>query len=149
MTKLDSLDLLQTNQDVHWAFQYIGRPWANGAQGPDSFDCWSFFRHIQKAHFGIEVPAFDIDANNFKSVAMQISTADERARWEPLNAPIEGCAVLLAHAKYPSHVGVWLNTDMGGVLHCTRGEGVVFSTLSSLKTCGWGRVEFYKYAGNT
>jgi cell wall-associated NlpC family hydrolase len=147
--KQDSQDLSQTNSDLHWAFEYIGRPWVNGGQGPDNFDCWGFFRFVQLNHFGYEVPTYDVNANDFRTVANTIMEADERVKWEASALPTEGCAVLMAHSKYPSHVGVWLDVDGGGVLHCVRGEGVVFSALSSLKTCGWGRVEYYKHVSNT
>jgi cell wall-associated NlpC family hydrolase len=148
MTKQDSLDLSQIS-GLHWAFDYIGRPWVNGAQGPDSFDCWGFFRFIQINHFALDVPLIEIDADNFKVVAQKIMSDDERGNWASVSLPTQGCAVLMAHSKYPSHVGVWLDVDGGGVLHCIRGEGVVFSTISSLKTCGWGRVEYYKHVSNT
>lgn len=147
--KLDSQDLLQTNNDLHWAFDYIGRPWVNGGQGPEEFDCWGFFRFVQEKHFNNTVQAFDVDANNFKTVATMMMEAEERSKWLLTVTPTQGCAVLMAHSKYPSHVGVWLDVDGGGVIHCVRGEGVVFSGVSSLKTCGWGRVEYYKHDSNT
>lgn len=149
MTKLDSLDSLPTNPEQHWAVQYIGRPWVSGAIGPDEFDCWGFFRYIQNLHYGIDVPPHITDAADLKAVATEFRDSAERINWTPASKPFEGCAVLMAHHKYPSHVGLWLDVDGGGVLHCVRGEGVVFSNLSSLKTCGWGRVEYYKYASNT
>ena len=148
MTKQDSPDLSQIS-GLHWAFDYIGRPWVNGGRGPDNFDCWGFFRYIQGKHFNTVVPVIEIDANNFRAVAQKIMGADERDNWVVTNIPTQGCAVLMAHSKYPSHVGIWLDVDGGGVLHCIRGEGVVFSTISSLKTCGWGRVEYYKHVSNT
>ena len=149
MTKQDSLDLLRTNNDLHWAFDYIGRKWVNGGQGPNEFDCWGFFRYIQDKHFGNFVPAYDVNANDFRKVANTIMDAEERTKWQSVSVPVESCAVLMAHAKYPSHVGIWLDVDGGGVLHCVRGEGVVFSTISSLRNSGWGRVEYYKYVSNT
>jgi len=148
MTKGNSLDLSQINPDLHWATAYIGRPWQKGAQGPDSFDCWGFFRFIQKNHFGLEVPFIDADANNMRDVIGNMTGNEERKNWIKTSLPKEGDAVLMAHSKYPSHVGVWLNVDRGGVLHCIRGEGVVFSALSSLKLCGWGRVEYFRHASN-
>lgn len=147
MTKLDFLDSSQT-KDIHWAFEYIGMPWVNGGQGPTEFDCWGFFRFIQINHFKRDVPTFDIDANDFRNVAKMIDEAEERSNWVATDTPNHGDAVLMAHSKFPSHVGVWLDADGGGVLHCIRGEGVVFSTISSLKNCGWGRVEYYKYVSN-
>lgn len=145
MTKLDSLDLSLINQEeLHWAFSYIGTPWKNGAQGPDAYDCWSFFRFVQKKHFNLEVPPVFVDADNFRAVAKEMQKEEMHDGWSSVDRPSEGCAVLMAHSKHPSHVGIYLEVDGGGVLHCVRGEGVVFSTLSSLKISGWGRVEFYK-----
>ena len=133
---------------MHFAIQYIGKPWVNGGQGPDEFDCWGFFRHVQREHFGREVQLIDVDANDLRTVARNFSDHDERSRWHKVDEPRDGDAVLMAHGKYPSHVGIWIDVDGGGVLHCTRGEGVVFSSPSSLKTSGWGRLEFYRHASN-
>lgn len=133
---------------MHFAIQYIGKPWVNGGQGPDEFDCWGFFRHVQREHFGREVQFIDVDANDLRTVIKNFRDDDERTKWKKVDEPQDGDGVLMAHGKYPSHVGVWLDIDGGGVLHCTRGEGVVFSSLSSLKTSGWGRLEFYRHASD-
>lgn len=103
---------------------------------------------MQREQFGIEVPEYAIDANDFKKTATEFANSTERAAWLPAIVPSLGCAVLMAHCKFPSHVGVWLDADGGGVLHCVRGEGVVFSTLAHLKNSGWGRVEYYQHASH-
>lgn len=149
MTNASFLDLSQINlTDLHWAFRYIGRPWEKGAQGPNSFDCWGFVRHINREHFGVEVPIIDTDADDLRAVIKSMTGDSERSNWLSVTQPKEGDAVLMAHCKYPSHVGIWLDVDGGGVLHCIRGEGVVFSSISSLKICGWGRVEYYRHASH-
>lgn len=132
----------------HWAGQYIGTPWENGAQGPDAYDCWSFFRMVQREHYGRDVPFVDEDADNIRAVMRDMSAHDERANWTPVESPKDGSAVLMAHSRYPSHVGVWIDVDGGGVLHCVRGEGVVFSSIASLKAVGWGRLEFFNHASD-
>jgi cell wall-associated NlpC family hydrolase len=137
-----------SNQDICWAFEYLGKPYQIGAQGPDRFDCWGFFRYIQRERFGIDVPFIDADAGNFHEVARRFRDSDEREMWISVTSPKEGDAVLMAHCKYPSHVGVWLDVDGGGVLHCVRGEGVVFGSLTSLKNSGWGKVEYFRHASN-
>lgn len=134
--------------NAHWAIKYIGRPWVNGDQGPDSFDCWGFFRYVQRHEFNRDLPIINPDANDMMAVVRAINTTPERANWVKTDTPQNGDAVLMAHSKYPSHVGMWLDVDGGGVMHCIRGEGVVFSSLSSLKIAGWGRVEFFSYAGD-
>lgn len=146
MTSADSQDLLLSNP--HWAAQYIGRPWVNGGQGPDSFDCWGFFRHVQANHYGIDTPLINIDADNYRAVINGFKGHAELQHWPQVNQPQDGDAVLLRHAKYPSHVGVWLDIDGGGVLHCVRGEGVVFSTLTALGFSGWGKIEYHRHASN-
>ena len=78
-------------------------------------------------------------------VAKEIRDNPERENWKKVGKPKDGNAVLLAHASYPSHVGVWLDIDSGGVLHCVKGSGVLFSSLSNLKLSGWGKIEFYEY----
>lgn len=133
---------------THWASQYIGRPWTVGGQGPDSFDCWGFVRFVQKEHYGRDLPFIDIDANNLRATIKGMMFHDVRKVWENVSRPSDGDAVLMAHGKYPTHVGIWVDVDGGGVLHCTRGEGVVFSSLSALRIAGWGRIEYYRYVGN-
>lgn len=148
MTTSPSPDLSRINQDLHWAFQYLGRPWVSGATGPNSFDCWGLFRFVQKEHFGREVPVWEVDANDVRNVVKAIRDNPEVQRWTPTKTPKDGDAVLLAHANHPHHVGLWLDVDGGGVLHAVKGQGVIFSSLNGLSVCGWGRVEFYEHASN-
>lgn len=124
----------------HWAAAYIGRPWVAGTH-----DCWAFFREVQRARFGREVPAYDVDSLDLLACARAVRDNPERFRWLPVEVPAEGDAVLLAHSRHPSHVGVWLGVDGGGVLHCVQGDGVVFQARRSLALCGWGRLSFYRW----
>lgn len=146
--KTASQDLLPIKPEMHWAIEYIGRPWVNGGQGPDSFDCWGFFRFIQREKFGIDVPMIDIDADHTRAVLSAFSSHDELKMWHPVTMPGEGDAVLMRHSKYPSHIGLYIDVDGGGVLHCVRGEGIVFSNLTALKLTGWARLEFYRHASH-
>lgn len=143
-----SPDLSPNSPELHWAYQYLGRPWVNGATGPDSFDCWGMLRYVQKHHFSLDVPIWSVDADDVLKVVRAIQTNPELNNWTKVSEPLEGDSVLLAHAHHPHHVGVWLNVDGGGVLHCIKGRGVIFNSLHSLKISGWGRVEFYRYAGD-
>ena len=124
---------------------YIGTPWAAGASGPDAFDCMAFFGHVQKNHFGITVPdVLAPDYNNPAALASLFGTHPERGRWSRLSAPAHGCAVIVHR---PLHIGTWLDVDGGGVLHCVRGAGVVFTSDSSWPMSGFGRREFFEFAG--
>lgn len=124
----------------HWAADYIGDEWRAGEH-----DCWGFVRRVQRERYGREVPPFDVDAFNCLACARAVRDNPERSNWQQVGEPQEGDAVLLAHAKHPSHVGIWIDADGGGVLHCVEGDGVVFQARKSLAACGWGRLEFYRH----
>jgi hypothetical protein len=125
---------------MHWAFHYIGTPWVAG-----SHDCWAFFRRVQLEQFGRMIPPFDMTEFNSLACARAVATNPERGNWRPVDKPAEGDAVLLAHAHHPSHVGLWVDVDGGGVLHCLRGDGVVFQKVKNLKSSGWGHMEYYRH----
>lgn len=131
----------------HWAEQYLGQQWENGAQGPHKWDCWSFFRHVQGEHFDRQVPIIETDAANLLAVTRQFGEHSERQKWVEAPDWFEGDAILMAHARYASHVGIWLEVDGGGVLHCQRSSGVIFTRPSALALAGWGKMTGFRYIG--
>lgn len=128
---------------MNWAADYIGTPWTAGAQGPDTFDCMGFFKHLQGKHFGIEVPAIIAPDYDDPSVLVPLfGQHPERANWTRIDKPEHGCAVIVHR---PMHIGTWLDVDGGGVLHCVRGPGVIFTADSSWFVSGFGRREFFRH----
>jgi hypothetical protein len=120
---------------------YIGIAWQAGAQGPEAFDCMAFFRHVQKRHFGVEMPEIIApDYENPEVLTALFRDHEQRQRWLKIGAPKHGCAVLVHR---PMHIGIWLDIDGGGVLHCVRASGVIFSSDSSWPVSGFGRKEFF------
>lgn len=130
---------------AHWGEKYIGLPWVNGAQGPNSFDCWGFVRYVYSQEKGVDLPVFEIDAD--KPLAIRHAISDERARsrWVPVDflslEPFD--VLLLSQANHPDHVGVWSGS---GLLHCIREAGVVHQTRQSLYRAGWNIVSCYRKA---
>lgn len=123
---------------------YIGTPWQAGAQGPQAFDCMAFFRHVQGAHFGRAVPQIIApDYDDPTTLAALFTQHPERTRWAQIACPEHGCAVLI---RRPMHIGTWLDVDGGGVLHCVRGAGVVFTSNSAWPASGFGRREYFRLA---
>jgi hypothetical protein len=120
---------------------YIGTPWVAGSQGPDAYDCMGFFRHIQRKHFNIEVPQIIApDYNNPRVLVDLFSSHPERQRWSSLQKPVHGSAVIVRH---PLHIGTWLDMDGGGVIHCVRGIGVIFTHDSSWPSSGFGQKDYF------
>ena len=121
--------------------RYIGTPWEAGAQGPDAFDCMAFFRHIQREQFAVDVPTIIApDYEDASALADLLSTHPERQKWQRIAKPRHGCAVIVHR---PMHIGTWLDEDGGGVLHCVRGAGVVFTRDAAWQFSGFGRKEYF------
>jgi len=125
--------------ELHWATKYIGRPWVKDGDGPDEFNCGGLVRYLYRERLGIEVPTVDVDALSLLSVAKLLKDKDGGLHkdWVKVEAPKDMDAVELSHAKDPHHVGLWLDVDGGGVLHCVQGIGVMFSNPTNLHMSGW------------
>lgn len=135
-----------TSTADHWALPYIGMPWEAGAKGPDVFDCWGFIVWVNRHHYGRDLPDIPPAAEgNLLALARKFRDHPERKRWHFTDTPKEGDAVLLRQSRHPIHVGIWLDLDGGGVLHCVKGNGVVFQTPQSLQMCAWHIEGYYQF----
>lgn len=123
----------------HWAVEYIGLPYA-----PPERDCWGFFRSLRAERYGDVLPAVPVPDYRLATVISAFREAEERAAWAEVPEPVEGDAVLLGRSKHPAHVGMWVAVGGGGVLHCERGCGVVFSDRAALAKAGWSLVRYYR-----
>lgn len=129
-----------------WPCKYIGLRYEKGAQGPTSFDCWHFFRHVMQQEFAIAVPAVpEINQNDLRAMVKAFHVDPERERWRAVTHPLEGDAVLMSHNTRPHHIGIWSEADGGAVLHCLEGSGVVFTGLQRLRLFGFNVTGYYRH----
>lgn len=127
----------------HWTEAYVGLPYEKGG-GDSGFNCWTFFRHVQLNHCGIRVPEIAEPDSRFRLLRKVPAAAGELG-WEKVETPRTGDAVLMAHWKHPSHVGLWVDDANGGaVLHCVAGAGVVLATPTHLKMGQWRIISFFR-----
>ena len=131
---------------MHWAAKYIGRPWVNGAQGPEAFDCWGLVRFVLREQRGIALPVVDVDAGQLRQVARIFTSGENYAGWQQVEQPNELDGVLMSHAKHPHHVGIWIDADGGQVLHCIEGAGVVAMNRLHLRLAGWNIISFWRHS---
>lgn len=123
--------------------RYIGLPWEAGAAGPGAWDCMAFARTVQRHHFGILMPEIAIpDYDDVRALVRLNSDHREHANWVVVAQPIHGDLVLV---RKPMHYGVWLDLDGGGVIHCVRGQGVVYTKDSAWPVSGFGRREYLRH----
>lgn len=130
---------------MHWAFEYLGRPWIAKVH-----ECGHFFVDVQRERFGVVSQVIDADSLSVLSCVRALSGHHpELLNWVEVEVPEEGDAVQMSHSRHPHHIGVWVDVDGGGVLHCVEGPGVVFSTRKSLKAHGWNIVSIKRHRSRT
>src|SRR5215475_6552042 len=92
----------------------IGEPWAW-----QSRNCWDFACHVQRELFGRDLPRVAVPADPSKRWVLEsIERHPERAAWRQvpdapggLVAAADGALVLMAHLRFPAHIGVWLKPE--------------------------------------
>lgn len=133
----------------HWAEDYIGIHWTFGGQTPDTgFDCWGLFRYIQKTYYGLDLPDIAVNEESLRDSIVAVSefeAHEERQNWYEVDVPEDGDGVLLRLARYPHHVGVWIDAgEQAGILHAIE-AGVMFNSPASLKSSGWKIAKYYRH----
>lgn len=123
----------------HWATPFVGWQYQRGAQGPEYWDCWSFFREVQKRNYDREIPALPTPPS-WREIAQAFPEWSARYGWKPVAAPRDGDAVFMARLRDPTHVGIWI-ADLKATLHCCEG-GSVLHDARHLAAAQW-RVRGY------
>lgn len=123
----------------------IGEPWAWQAR-----NCWDFARHVEAKLFGRDLPGLDVPDNFSKRwVLDEFARNEERSRWVAVEdgpgglvMAADGALVLMAHIRFPAHIGVWLKPE-GRIIHCDTETGVACETPLALRKMGWKNLTFY------
>jgi hypothetical protein len=128
----------------HWTERFNGLPYSRDGQGPDAFNCWFFFAHVQKERFGRLVPIVP-QPESIGAIARAFRDGLGRSGWTKVDRPQSGDGVLMAHLRHPSHVGVWVDDVAGGaVLHCFEGHGSALHSTFHLQAARWRITGFYR-----
>jgi hypothetical protein len=124
----------------------IGSPWAW-----QSRNCWDFACHVECELFGRELPRVAVPVeSSTRWILEAIDRHPERAAWRQvpdgpggLVVASDGALVLMAHLKFPAHIGVWLAPE-ARVIHCSEQHGVCCESVLALRQMGWKQLTFYE-----
>lgn len=136
-----------TPEQLEFVNSLIGRPWKSGAGGPEAFDCWGLAKVVQKELFGRSLPDIAVDSENVRAVMREVATTSARNSWERVDGPAHGRLVEMASGRHPYHIGVYLDVDGGGVLHCQNPAGVCFDRVATLQVAGWRGLSYNEWIG--
>lgn len=130
---------------IDFVRRVLDKPYRAGAQGPDAYDCWSLALACQREVFGRVLPVFMADPHELRHLIRMIENSDVHDSWPEVPRPVHGALVTMAHARFPSHLGTWLDLDGGSVLHTMENAGTAFETPLALRAVGWGHLRFHDY----
>ena len=130
---------------IHWAAKYIGMKYTLGSRGPNEVDCWGLLYLIYRREFHIELPEFPgIALADLMVIRNQLREAIQ-TDWVEVEKPFDGAAVAMSQRATLHHVGIYVRSDGGKVLHGWDGRGVVADTISDLRLKGFRVIRFFKH----
>lgn len=132
---------------AHWSLPYLGFAYDAQGEGPYAFNCWSFFRHVERIRFAREVPPLPMPANLMGAVKLFRDRSDSFGwqRIEKPRKPIDGDAVLMSHRDRPHHIGIYVASVPGeAVLHCVESVGSTLPSLFHLEIAAWNITGIYR-----
>ncbi len=128
---------------MHWAANYIGRPWGPIGSG---LSCWEFVRHVLTTHYGHAVPEMPVEAL-------------ETSGWQRIETTFGGCVpaacrdgdvLLLRGTELHCGVIVHEGTQLGllhadGAMHGCQARGNVVWAPLALALEGYRRAELWSH----
>lgn len=139
--------MMTKDEIIEYATSLLGKKYKSGGNGPDEFDCWGLLRNVQMTCFDRDIQAIvpPEDEDDLRALIKFIREHPEHQNWIVVDEPVHGGGVEMSSSAHPHHIGVYLDIDGGGILHCST-AGVTFDSLFNLRASGWRKMVFYKYA---
>ena len=103
-----------SSQVANYAYNFLGRPYVYGANGPNAFDCSGFTSYVYR-HFGVSLP---------RTASSQFSAGSAVSR----NNLAPGDLVFFNTVGYLGHVGLYIGG--GDFIHAASSGRVKISSLS-------------------
>lgn len=128
--------------------EYIQRkiPWGEGQTGPDSFDCQGWVIYVSEKYYNNKLPNVEVNAKSLLDIVKKISKHKVWEQFQTICSPEDGCIVKMVTAENPSHIGIYVNVDSGGVTHCLKESGVIFDDMFTLRAT-YHQISFHKFIG--
>ncbi|MFQ9248733.1 MAG: C40 family peptidase [Clostridium paraputrificum] len=103
-----------SSQVANYAYNFLGRPYVYGANGPNAFDCSGFTSYVYR-HFGVSLP---------RTASSQFSAGSAVSR----NNLAPGDLVFFNTVGYLGHVGLYIGG--GDFIHAASSGRVKISSLN-------------------
>jgi cell wall-associated NlpC family hydrolase len=127
-----------------WAYRYVGLDYAEGAWGPDRYDCWGLLALIYRDLYNVDVIDL-VDCYHTDRDKIHLLPRVLRC-WEPVEEPRVGDGILFLIGGRVPHCGVYVGDSK--MVHSVRGPS---SCIQSIQDNKWkSRFEgYYRYVQST
>ena len=112
----------------------MGRTWTG-------CDCWGMVRLFYWHELKIELPVAAVPLTN--KALVRDTVLEHLPSFEAIDAPLRHCVVLMQGGSH-WHIGVCVDPSKGLVLHSSKKNGAIISTIPHLKRTFTGCVKYLR-----
>lgn len=124
----------------HWALEYLGKPYVEGANGPDSFDCWGLVRDICAKKIDCEMPLLNIGRNDNREAIQEAIKG-----WVKIEPPYKEFDILTMRNSFGRHIGICIKANGKVVFLHAEVPQVQITELKRLGFYGYKDVQGWRY----
>lgn len=130
---------------MHWATEYIGKPYLRTAEGPDSYDCWGLARTIFRTRMGLDMPQVAVGQATNLAAMREIACG---FGWGKVDDAPQEYDALLMQSMFGRHIAVAIRANNKMVfIHADERAGVeVLPSLQMFRQLGYSNLEVWRYA---
>src|SRR5699024_3065114 len=130
-------DTLPRFVPLMWWRDYIGKPFKDGARGPDAYDCWGVCQAVYRDRLGVSLPSYgEISAHDLARVAREMERGKDDG-WQAVTEPQEYDVAIMRSGRGGRaivHVGVMV--DSRRVLHIEQASHAVVVPVTHYSIAG-------------
>lgn len=117
---------------MNW-LEYLKIPYKPKGRTKQGADCYGLFLIIQKEVYGRDLS--DLTYTNIYSRENAVKEQLKKYKFERIEQPKDGCAVIMYNEGIPSHCGVYIGNSQ--VIHCRMDIGTVIENINELEIEGF------------
>ena len=125
---------------LHWALGYLGKPYLEGSNGPDNFDCWGLVRDVCAKRIDCQMPLLNIGRHdNYSAVSEAIKG------WVKVDPPYQEYDVLTMRGIFGRHVGICVKANGRVMMLHAEVPQVQIAEVEKLSILGYKDVQGWRY----
>lgn len=122
-----------TNSHVFSVKPYLLLRWS--ADNSAGVNCWGLVREFYHREYGVDLPAYQISADNIRAIIRESENAVELANWVRVESPEFGDVCQLTQSVKAQHYAIYVGD--GQYLHAQPGFSPIVADVQGLRDAGY------------